>query len=398
MVDRTETIADMSIKPRRVRSLSDLRGLYTFSVLLVTACALLILAGSKGPLPYVISLTTGALVVASVKWWPWPAWPLAIMGIIYNANPNLNGITYVLCYAPIVRFVIRNERRKALIYSLVLLLGSVYYTIKTGDVVTLSPGLVFTAVAWLLGFVLSSYDERMKAKEEEALQATAAAKLEAAEFAKEIAREMHDAVAHSMSSVILKSRAAAVRPNLSEESKRDLEEITELSVQALGEMRSLLRLLRGAEDETGRYKDYKVIDIAQEAARIEHFLADQAFETRMVIEGDFEGVDPLVTATFVSCIREASANVIRHASDQKPVMISISADHEQISLAFINTIDAERHSIFPSSGLGLIGIRERIEAIGGSITSHEVGERWLLSFSLPKRIGAQQQGELSHVE
>lgn len=382
----------------RARNLSDLRGLYAFSVLLVTVSALLFLAGTKGPIPYVISLLTGTLVIASIKWWPMPAYGLAMLGFVYNIDPDLNGITYVLCYTPIVRFVVRNERLNAILYCAVPLLGGICYLVKTGDAVTLFPGILFSAVAWLLGFVLSYYDQRMQAKEEEAIQATAAAKLEAAEFAKEIAREMHDAVAHSMSSVILKSRAASARSDLSRESKRDLEEITELSVQALGEMRSLLRLLRGAEDETGRYKDYKVIDIGQEATRIELFLRDQGFDARMVIEGDFEDTDPLVTATFVSCIREASANVIRHASDQKPVMITISADQEQISLAFINTIDAERHSIFPTSGLGLIGIRERIEAIGGSITSQEVGERWLLNFSLPKRIGAQQQGELSNVE
>lgn len=380
------------------RPLGQLRGVYVVAFILFVVLHLMTLHLIREPAGYY--LASGMLVaLALLLRFPMVGTILlGVLGSIYNSHPSLDGITYVATYAPIIYFVARRENRRAALYAGVQIVASIFGWLLNDALFVIVGTSVFIVFAWTIGFTLRIYDERVRAEGERADQASTLAKLEAAEFAREIAREMHDAVAHSMSSVVLKARAAALRPGLSEESKRELEEITELSIQSLGEMRSLLRLLRGATDETGRYRDYKIIDLAQEAARIEEFLQDQRFEVRMVIDGDFDTVDPLATSTFVSCIREASANVVRHGSDEKPVMITISADHEQISLAFINTIDQERHSIFPASGLGLIGIRERIEAIGGSLTSQQVGERWLLNFSIPKRIGAQQQGEFLDVE
>lgn len=381
-------------------ALKSFAALYIAAVLLDVLVSLVFMGSNSDYMSYVFTIAAGAVALALLKWEKIAIVLMAMLGFGYNLYPHLEGVTYVLCYVPIALLVMNRKGGYAFAYFVVLLIGNfAYFPQDTdGDAISYLMVTVFLSVITaVIGVMMRGFNEQIKLKEAEKETAAALVKLEAAEFAKEIAREMHDAVAHSMSSVVLKARAAAVKPDLDAESKKELEDITALATQSLGEMRSLLRLLRGSEDETGRYRNYLAIDPAEESRRIEEFLVDQGYTVRMVIEGDFSGSDPLAVSTFIACIREASANAIRHGSDQHPVMITVNADDEQISLAFINTIDQERHSIFPTSGLGLIGVRERIEAIGGTLASHQAGERWLMNFSVPKHIGETHKGELSHV-
>lgn len=378
----------------------------SFGMIFVASVALaalisLVLMGSNGTFTsYVLAVGSGVFASLLVKYEKVPVLGLGIVGFCYNLFPQIDGLTYILSYIPIAFLVIRRRPRQGIAYALWLLLGSIGNLFISGgsEPALLMVTCILIVFAWVIGTMIRGYDDKILLKEAEADMASALAKLEAAEFAKEISREMHDAVAHSMSSVVLKARVAALKEGLDAESKKELEEITELATQSLGEMRSLLRLLRGSDDESGRYRKYLVIDPIVEAHRIEEFLRGQDYSVRMVVEGEFSDADPLSISTFVSCIREAGANVIRHGSDKHPVIITVNADQEQISLAFINTVDPERHSIFPSSGLGLIGVRERIEAVGGSMVSQQAGEKWILNFSVPKRIGETQERELSYAE
>lgn len=323
---------------------------------------------------------------------------LVIACIIYCFRPNDISFAIIGCFVPLVMAVSARRMRTATVYSAIVVVGAGIQWILFEDSNPAFTVTVFVVASWLLGIVLQGYNDRVKVEEAKAAQAAAAAKLEAAEFAKEIAREMHDAVAHSMSSVVLRARMAKTREGLTQSTQDDLESITDLSIQALGEMRALLKLLRGSDENEARYRNYMIIDLREECARNAQFLESQDFQVKQVIEGDFEAIDPLAVSTFVACIREASANVIRHGDDSKPVILTVNADQDYISLAVINTIDHEKHKIFPSSGLGLVGIRERVEAVGGSVNSTEAGGRWLLNFSIPKRISAQDQGELQDVD
>lgn len=323
---------------------------------------------------------------------------LLACGVVYCFRPVDVSFAVIGCFIPLVMAASTRRLKFASIYSVIILASAFAYWIYSGNSDTAFTMTVFVVASWLLGIVLQGYNDRVRVEEARAAQAAAAAKLEAAEFAKEIAREMHDAVAHSMSSVVLRARMAKTREGLPEATQTDLEDITEMSIQALGEMRALLKLLRGSDEHEARYRNYTIIDVQDECTKNAQFLESQDFTVRQVIEGDFTSIDPLAVSTFVACIREASANVIRHGDESKPVMLTASADATQISLALINTIDHEKHKIFPSSGLGLMGVRERVEAVGGTVNSAEVGGRWLLNFSIPKRVNSQDQGELQNVD
>lgn len=318
---------------------------------------------------------------------------MCVLGLLYALNPHLISFMYAGCFIPLGMMVARRKIRASLSMTGAFVVYALISGLLRDDLNAALTTFVFTAVAWAFGAVLQIYNDRIQVETVRAEQAATAAKLEAAEFAKVIAREMHDAVAHSMSSVVLRSRAAALRPDLSAEARADLTEITELSLQSLAEIRALLRLLRGNDTEEARYRDYKVIDPVKELGRLIHHLESQGFTVNHIQEGGFDSMDPLALSTFIACVREASANAVRHGSTEKPIILTINADQTRVSVAFVNTIDETKELLFPSSGLGLMGIRERLDAIGGSVSTSSGSGRWLLTFWLPKRIGIDEQGE-----
>lgn len=371
----------------------DWQRIYTFWILAITGVFILVMWDIIDSGAFVIGMTVALFLLAYPRFEVFSSIVLIGIAVIYNLNPEMISFIYVGCYTPIVMQIARRRVTLAFVTSAATLFSVVIYWGVAGEPGAALLAAVCLVLAWVFGTVLQTYNDRIRVEEARASEAETAAKLEAAEFAKVIAREMHDAVAHSMSSVILRARAASTRPELSEESKADLAEITDLSLQSLAEMRALLRLLRGNNADEARYRDYKVIDPDKELGRQVQHLKNEGFHVNMIQEGGFEGMDPLALSTLIACMREAVANTVRHGSTEKPIILTVNADDTRVSVALVNTIDEAKELLFPSSGLGLIGIRERLEAIGGMVSTSSGSGRWLLTFSLPKRIRLEEQGE-----
>lgn len=187
-----------------------------------------------------------------------------------------------------------------------------------------------------------------------------------------IARELHDVVAHSMSVISVQAATAQYRnPGMDQTAQREFNEIASSSRQALAEMRMLLSILRNDDDApTTPTPGLEDIDSLIASTR--------ASGTPIQYPGFAPTSQDLVAHTAPATalaayriVQEALSNALRHAPGAHVnVNLSVTTDADDtkwISIAVINDSGAERTVVpAPGSGLGLDGIRERTTAVGGT--------------------------------
>lgn len=184
-----------------------------------------------------------------------------------------------------------------------------------------------------------------------------------------IARELHDVVAHSMSLINVQASTARYRnPALDENAIEEFEEIASSSRQALGEMRSLLGVLR-ADDSKGDLQPQPgladIPDLVTQARRAGLQVSLTAIEPEEAVE-----VSDVVALTGYRVVQEALTNALRHAG-ASTVIVRCAVEDGSLVLEIENTAAP---AIRSTSGtrLGLVGMGERVTSVGGTL---EVGER-----------------------
>lgn len=187
-----------------------------------------------------------------------------------------------------------------------------------------------------------------------------------------IARELHDVVAHSMSVISVQAATVQYRnPGIDDASQREFNEIAGSSRQALTEMRMLLSILRNEDDPpTVPSPDLHDIDALVEATRV----SGTAIHYRGLDPEDrvLDGTPPATALAAYRTVQEALSNALRHAPgtevDVELRLVSEADDSNWIYIAVINGPGTRQNKASAGSGLGLAGIHERTTAVGG--TSH----------------------------
>jgi len=90
----------------------------------------------------------------------------------------------------------------------------------------------------------------------------------------------------------------------------------------------------------------------------------------------------LQAAILSRVLREMSSNVLRHADYDRPVTITLSREANKARLVVTNGVSSSHHNL-PSSGMGILGMKERLSTIGGSLNTLMDNGTWLTSASIP---------------
>lgn len=184
-----------------------------------------------------------------------------------------------------------------------------------------------------------------------------------------IARELHDVVAHSMSVISVQASTAQYRrQGLDETVRKEFEDIAGSSRAALAEMRSLLAILRGDhEAPTTPMPGVCDIESLVEATRASG--ADITFAHEVV------QTSPTVGLTAFRVAQEALSNALRHAPGSA---IDVAISHDEASggltVTVVNAAPGSEAAPATGSGLGLVGLRERVESLGGSIKAEPTAD------------------------
>jgi signal transduction histidine kinase len=178
---------------------------------------------------------------------------------------------------------------------------------------------------------------------------------------KRLARELHDSVTQTLFSIGLTAEAAAELVDANPARAREqLGYLQELTRAAMGEMRSLIFELRPAELETEGLASVlrKHVDVVRR-------LHEQEIE--FAVEGD-RRLPPDVERGLLRIAQEALGNAVRHSGAQR-VTLSLAARDSRVSLRVVDDgrgFDPEE-AVTRSRRLGLTSMRERAEALGGTL-------------------------------
>jgi signal transduction histidine kinase len=106
------------------------------------------------------------------------------------------------------------------------------------------------------------------------------------------------------------------------------------------------------------------------------------FQVTDTIEGDLDSLSRTADATLAKVLHETLSNVHRHAEPRTACTIMISVSASAVELAVMSSTRIGEGS-GSHAGLGLIGMRERVEASGGELQAGRVNDVWVVQVNLP---------------
>ncbi|MFF8279880.1 sensor histidine kinase [Streptomyces lateritius] len=180
-----------------------------------------------------------------------------------------------------------------------------------------------------------------------------------------IARELHDSLTHQISIIKVQSEVAV------HVTRRRGEQVPEalLAIQAAGreatrELRATLEALRD-DDTTPPRGLAHVPELVEQARTI-------GLDATLTIEGHHRDVPATVDRTAYRIVQESLTNVARHAG---AVSAAVRIDCRRDVLAIrVDDDGTATPDTAPPPGVGLLGMRERVTALGGRLSAEPRGE------------------------
>lgn len=232
--------------------------------------------------------------------------------------------------------------------------------------------------------IVAAAQERARAaeesREEEAQRRVADERLR-------IARELHDVVAHHIAVIQVQAGVAehllASNPEVAHDA---IVQVRESSREVLGEMATLLGVLRPADPDARR-------EPVRGLGRLDE-LVDSFRSTGLRVtirrDGAPTPLAPLVDVTAYRVIEESLTNAFRHGSGSAEVTVASAPGAVVIDVT--NPVPGMARASGPvraashGAGLGLRGMRERVDAVGGTLNTgtHGTG-RFTVHVELPTR-------------
>lgn len=171
-----------------------------------------------------------------------------------------------------------------------------------------------------------------------------------------IARDLHDTLGHNMTALIMQLQMAE---HLAKEDLPKAEGLlaaaTRTARDSLSGIRAIVETLRGRE--AASTADRSIKELVQE------FASKTGADIKLDIEGTEKKCGTAVASAIYHIIQESLTNAVRHGNaGQVSVQLVYTAESVSFSVS-----DNGRGAETVKEGYGLRGIRERAEALGGSI-------------------------------
>lgn len=209
------------------------------------------------------------------------------------------------------------------------------------------------------------------------------------------ATKVHDSVSHALVQIsILSSPPTGKTEVVGDE---QLHWIHELSAQGLREMRDLvqeLQLQSRQLSESPTEPKMSVDDYWSDAselitrANLDNSLQEFAdalqrsgFKLDLQIRGSLEEISDTKALVLRECLREMTTNALKHANPKHLVILLLRVASGTIHLYSANQISPQDID-FPSTSQGLVGIRHRVKAIGGNVTTSIDDNTWIISITI----------------
>ena len=201
-----------------------------------------------------------------------------------------------------------------------------------------------------------------------------------------LARELHDVVAHHITGIVLQAQAARLvgrkRPELLDGTLAGIEEA---GTEALAAMRRVVGLLRDADDAATMSPG------PEQLTELVRRFDGHGPSVQLRLAASESSWPPEVTSTIYRVVQEALTNIARHAADARSATVDVTQNHEVITLEITDDAPTGASRRSQHGGFGLVGMRERVEALGGTLQAGPgPGAGWSVLATLPISVGDRQ--------
>ncbi|BCB87163.1 two-component sensor histidine kinase [Phytohabitans suffuscus] len=202
-----------------------------------------------------------------------------------------------------------------------------------------------------------------------------------------IARELHDVVAHHVASIVLRVGVARhVLPADDPRVREVLDDVHGSGTATLSALRRLVTVLR--EPEVGDTPPF--VEPGELHAALDE-VVQRGRQVGLDIDSSVDpavgGLDPVRGLAVLRLTQEGLTNVAKHAGTAARAEVSMRLTPDDAVLLEIVDDGGTSPPALPSDGAmpghGLIGMRERVELLGGSLSVGREGRGWRLSALLP---------------
>jgi signal transduction histidine kinase len=254
--------------------------------------------------------------------------------------------------------------------------GGLWYAALAANSVPLAAkaveGILPLVAAWFVGDAVAARRRYLAGLAEQAERERAAeaerARQEVREERVRIARELHDVVAHALAVVTVQAgvgrRLMARRP---EEAGRALESIEAIGRTAQEELRVVLGLLR--EEGIGASELSPVPRLA-DLKELTETVRASGMPVELRVAGTERQLSPALELTLYRVVQEALTNVVKHAPKaHATVDVAVSGAGVRVEVTDDGNPAGPGDSPGVMAGQGIVGMRERVGAFGGSLAA-----------------------------
>jgi signal transduction histidine kinase len=285
-------------------------------------------------------------------------------------------IIFVCCYT------LAADRK--LVYGLApALIAWIIPALPPHSLALLNSAVVFPPVGMVSVALIGDSNRRRRLEYEERVRqsaATAEARLgrHTAEERLRIARELHDVLAHTISVVAVQSSVAleALEDENPAEARAAMHAVRGAARQAMPELRATLDLLRGAQGGQGPAPQPGLEQLPELACQA----TNGGLTVELSVPERLGRASPLVELTAYRIVQESLTNVRKHAGADH-ARVAIRRDGSLLTIEVLDeggggpgegtgaSTDTSTGPGAEPPGFGLLGMRERAQALGGTVVA-----------------------------
>jgi len=193
-----------------------------------------------------------------------------------------------------------------------------------------------------------------------------------------LAGEVHDVVGHTLSASMLHTTAARLSVRSDPDAAiASLERAEQQGRRSMDDIRSVVHLLR---DDAGNGPPMR---LAGDLPELVEGLRSAGAEISYTAHGRLDDLAAPTALTVYRVVQEGLTNAIRHGVGAVHVTVGLVGGGGHVEIEIANDRRVPHSAVMPGSGLA--GMRERVNAIGGTLGAgaSEGGHRWVLRARIP---------------
>ncbi|GAA4422518.1 hypothetical protein GCM10023148_24060 [Actinokineospora soli] len=277
-------------------------------------------------------------------------------------------LTMIAAHMALIAYVVRYTGRTGATFGVVALVGADFIALVALSAATRSRPdrdlLLVAAFLLLLSVATGQYfGSRDRARNQSVRVAVTGAQ-QAERMA--LARELHDVVAHHVTGIVVQAQAAQLVADPAKTAQA-LAKIERSGVEALAAMRMLVGSMRGAQAGEAGAADAATADLDADLRGVVDGFTGPTVQMRLSLP---DALPPEAGRTVLRIVQESLTNVAKHAADATEVRVSVELVDGELRVRVAD--DAAATRVRPaggSGGYGLVGMRERVELLGGAFTA-----------------------------